>query len=46
VPTIFDGTTPWQTGGLYPNFMAIDDDRVRDAYRGGKYERLATIKVE
>jgi FAD/FMN-containing dehydrogenase len=30
---------------LYSNFMAVDDDdRVHDAYRGGKYERLALIK--
>jgi FAD/FMN-containing dehydrogenase len=43
----FDRTTPWQTGGLYSNFMAVDDDdRVRDAYRGGKYERLAMIKAK
>lgn len=33
----FELTAPWQTGGLYSNFMAVDDiDRVRDAYRGGK----------
>ncbi|ORV62062.1 hypothetical protein AWC06_11870 [Mycobacterium fragae] len=43
----FAGTSAWQTGGLYSNFMAVDDDdRVRDAYRGGKYERLATIKAK
>ena len=43
----FAVTTPWQTGGLYANFMALDDDdRVRDAYRNGKYERLATIKAK
>jgi FAD/FMN-containing dehydrogenase len=43
----FDRTAPWQTGGLYSNFMAVDDDdRVRDAYRGGKYERLAEIKAK
>jgi FAD/FMN-containing dehydrogenase len=43
----FDKITPWQTGGVYSNFMAIDDDdRVRDAYRGGKYQRLSTIKAK
>jgi FAD/FMN-containing dehydrogenase len=43
----FAGTIPWQTGGLYSNFMAVDDDdRVREAYRGGKYERLAMIKAK
>ncbi|WP_197501179.1 FAD-binding oxidoreductase [Mycobacterium sp. 852002-51057_SCH5723018] len=43
----FAGITPWQTGGLYSNFMAVDDDhRVREAYRNGKYERLATIKAK
>jgi FAD/FMN-containing dehydrogenase len=43
----FVRTTRWQTGGLYANFMAVDDDdRVIDAYRGGKYERLAMIKAE
>ncbi|OBA83171.1 hypothetical protein A9W99_09065 [Mycobacterium sp. 1164966.3] len=37
----------WQTGGLCSNFMAVDDgDRVQDAYRGGKYERLAVIKTK
>lgn len=41
----FAATAPWQTGGMYSNFMALDDDeRVKDAYRGGKYERLAMIK--
>jgi FAD/FMN-containing dehydrogenase len=30
---------------MYVNFMASDDDnRVKDAYRDGKYERLAAIK--
>ncbi|OBK48616.1 hypothetical protein A5657_22970 [Mycobacterium kubicae] len=38
-------TSRWQTGGVYANFLAADDDdRVRDAYRNGKYERLARIK--
>lgn len=42
----FAGTARWQTGGLYSNFMAFDDgDRVRDAYRNGKYEQLAKIKA-
>jgi FAD/FMN-containing dehydrogenase len=41
----YDATSSWRTGGLYTNFMAIDDDeRVKEAYRGGKYERLAKIK--
>lgn len=47
VRATFAETTPWQTGGLYSNFMAVDDDdRVKDAYRGGKYERLAIIKAK
>jgi FAD/FMN-containing dehydrogenase len=42
----FAATSRWQTGGVYSNFLAGDDDnRVREAYRGGKYERLATIKA-
>jgi hypothetical protein len=42
---VFDATAPWHSGGLYTNFMAFDDDlRVKEAYRGGKYERLAVIK--
>jgi FAD/FMN-containing dehydrogenase len=41
----YEATSSWRTGGLYTNFMAIDDDdRVKEAYRGGKYERLAKIK--
>jgi hypothetical protein len=40
----FDATSPWHSGGVYTNFMAIDDDhRVRDAY-GSNYERLAIVK--
>lgn len=40
----FEATSEWQSGGVYVNFMASDDDnRVEDAYRG-KYERLAAIK--
>jgi FAD/FMN-containing dehydrogenase len=43
----FARTTPFYTGGLYSNFMAIDDgERVREAYRNGKYERLAAIKAK
>lgn len=46
VQETFAATTRWQTGGLYSNFMAVDDqDRVKDAYRHGTYERLATIKA-
>jgi FAD/FMN-containing dehydrogenase len=42
---VHDATSAWHTGGLYTNFMAIDDDeRVKEAYRGGKYERLAKLK--
>lgn len=38
-------TSGWHSGGIYSNFLAYDDDaRVREAYRNGKYERLATIK--
>jgi len=40
-------TSRWQSGGLYTNFMAVDDDhRVEDAYRGRKYERLAMVKAK
>lgn len=47
VRATFASTTPWHTGGLYSNFMAVDDDdRVREAYRNGKYERLAAIKAK
>lgn len=43
----FAATSRWQTGGVYSNFLAVDDDsRVRHAYRGGKYQRLATIKAK
>lgn len=43
----FASTTPWYSGGLYSNFMAVDDGgRVREAYRNGKYERLAAIKAK
>lgn len=39
-------TSQWQTGGIYSNFLAPDDDaRALDVYRNGKYERLATIKA-
>ncbi len=38
-------TSKWQSGGLYTNFMSADDDnRIMEAYRGGKYERIAAIK--
>jgi FAD/FMN-containing dehydrogenase len=40
-------TTPWQTSGLYSNFMSVDDDhRVRDVYSGDKYEKLRAIKAK
>jgi FAD/FMN-containing dehydrogenase len=43
----FGATTPWQTGGLYSNFMAVDDDhRVREVYGGDKYSKLQAIKAE
>lgn len=43
----FNATSRWQSGGLYTNFMAVDDDhRVEDAYRGRKYERLAMVKAK
>ena len=43
----FDATLRWQSGGLYSNFMAVDDDhRVKDVYGGDKYERLAVIKAK
>jgi FAD/FMN-containing dehydrogenase len=43
----FAATSAWQTGGLYSNFMAVDDDhRVRDVYGGDKYEKLMAIKGE
>jgi Berberine and berberine like len=41
----FDATSRWHSGGVYVNFLAADDDnRVIDAYRGGKYEQLRVIK--
>lgn len=43
----FDNTSAWHSGGIYTNFLAYDDEgRVRDAYRNGKYERLATLKAK
>ncbi|MCV7028003.1 FAD-binding oxidoreductase [Mycobacterium sherrisii] len=43
----FEATSAWHSGGVYTNFLAYDDDaRVRDAYRNGKYERLATVKAK
>jgi hypothetical protein len=43
----FAATRPWQTRGLYSNFMAGDDDhRVRDVYGDDKYEKLMAIKGE
>ncbi|ORJ61386.1 hypothetical protein B5M45_09825 [Mycobacterium simiae] len=43
----FAATSAWHSGGTYTNFLAYDDDgRVRDAYRNGKYERLATLKAK
>lgn len=43
----FAATSAWHSGGIYTNFLAYDDDsRVRDAYRNGKYERLATLKAK
>ncbi|RAU94670.1 FAD-linked oxidase [Mycobacterium colombiense] len=43
----FAATARFRAGGLYSNFMAIDDeDRVKEAYRGEKYQRLATIKAK
>ncbi len=42
----FEATSPWQSGGVYTNFMAVDDDdRVREAYRGDKYDKLSAIKA-
>ncbi|MCV7409401.1 hypothetical protein AWC05_10190 [Mycobacterium florentinum] len=42
----FARTSDWHSGGIYSNFLAYDDDaRVPDAYRNGKYERLARIKT-
>jgi FAD/FMN-containing dehydrogenase len=43
----YDATSACRTGGLYTNFMAIDDDeRVQEAHRGGKYERLVKVKAK
>jgi FAD/FMN-containing dehydrogenase len=43
----FRAITPWQTRGLYSNFMAIDDDhRVRDVYGSNKYDKLTAVKAE
>ncbi|GBG37006.1 FAD-linked oxidase [Mycobacterium montefiorense] len=43
----FETTSAWHSGGIYSNFLAYDDEaRVPEAYRNGKYERLATIKAK
>lgn len=41
----FETTSAWHSGGIYSNFLAYDDD-AREAYRNGKYERLAAIKAK
>ena len=38
----------FSTGGTYVNFLTEEegDDRIRAAYNGSLYERLATIKAQ
>ena len=43
VRELSEAMRPFETGGVYLNFTP-EDDRVRDAYGAGKYERLVELK--
>jgi FAD/FMN-containing dehydrogenase len=43
VRELSEAMRPFETGGVYLNFTP-EDDRVRDAYGAGKYERLVKLK--
>jgi FAD/FMN-containing dehydrogenase len=44
---LWEATRPFASG-VYVNYLGVGDsaDRVRDAYSGGKYERLAALKAK
>ena len=44
----WEAMQPFLTGGVYVNYLGVGDgvERVRDAYKAGKYERLAALKAK
>ncbi|CAO3440427.1 FAD-binding oxidoreductase [Azospirillum endophyticum] len=41
--SVFEAAAPYATGGVYVNFIPMDEQRIRAAY-GGNYDRLAGLK--